>query len=453
MTTERVTRPTEAADCNWNDDGVTYPSTDPGGAKRLTGFKPKDVPVPGLGEAIAANDQNWLNGLEMQMLTWLRDLVPREWEELSEGIAASVNRALLRVVPPSSGIRSRLAQLYSTAAVATGGGNPQSIATDGLRVYYFAGTGNKYIVAVSPVDGQDGAAGGVPLWEINPHAANNVSAVCTDGSYVYYSVEIAPTGLQRVDADTGANLTAAGTKVSHEKLRANGVNIVGIGSTAGDLDIYLRSAMTLVATKATGSAALSGVALDEDTAYVGGTRQGAVDVWAYPLSGGGATWTSQLDGNEPTIRDICTDGDFVYVATDSFAIAAGGNRCLFCLERVAGTVLWAVDLGVNISMLAVDDEYLYAVDIGADVLYMLRKGRPGDSATALAIKLKSNVTGNATDTIASDGTSLYFQDGAAATNLRRLATAQASKLFMRASGTDNRRRPFHTAALPIGGRI
>ena len=447
---ERVVRPTEAADCNWNDDGVTYPSTDPGGPKRLTGHKPKDVPVPGPGEVIAANDQNWLHGLEMQMVSWLRDLIPREWTELSEGIAASATRELLRVVPPASGIRSRLVELYSTAAVTTGGANPRSIATDGLRVYYFGGTGNKYIVAVSPVDGEDGAAGGIPLWEINPHGANDVLAVCTDGTYVYYSMNAGPTGLQRVDAVDGTNLTTAGATHSHNKLRANGVNVVGIeGSTgAGDLDIWLRSAMTLVATKVTGSASLRGLALDEDTAYVGGDRNGADDVWAYPLTGGAVSWTAQLDGNAPTIRDICTDGDFIYVATDSFAIVAGGNRSLFCLERVNGTVLWAADLGVNISMLAVDDEYLYAVDIAAKVLYMLRKGPPGESATPLAIKLKSNVTGGSTDTIASDGTSLFFPDGATATNLRRLATAQASKLFMRAAGTDNRRRPIQTLAIP-----
>ncbi len=451
---ERIPAPTEIASTNWNSNGTTYPSTDPGGAKRATGFKPDNVPpASGDGEIVTANDQNWLHGLAMQMHTWAKQFVPREWEELSEGIAnASVVRQLLRVVPPSSGIRSRLATMYTQTSVATGTGSPKSIATTGLEVFYIAGTANRYIVSVSPVDGQDGAGGGVPLWEINPHGAADVTALTTDGMYVYYILSATVTGLQRVDTLTGGNLTAAGAKVNHNKLRANGFHVVGI-TGAGVVDSWTASTMADNWT-ANPTSGLGGVATDEESTYVGGTRN-TNDVWAYTNTAGGAVWSVTLDANAPTVRDIAADGDFVYVATDSFAIAAGGNRDIFCLERVSGAVLWSMDLGVNITQITVDDEYIYALDSAADQLYMIRKGQngaaPGDGPAV--VKIKTNVGAAFNDTLSCDGTGLYAVDGTTATDLIRISNGGVTKTYMRVSGQDSRRRPFQTTlAVPTTGR-
>ncbi len=448
--TERIPAPTEIADTNWNDDGVTYPSTDPGGAKRLTGFKPDNVPpASGDGEIVTANDQNWLHGLTMLMLTWIKSFIPREWTELSEGIAAAnliASRTLFRVVSPSSGIRSRLVTMWTTTSVATGTGDPKAISNDGEQAYYVAGTGNRYVVAVSPVDGS-------LIWEINPHGAADVTALTADGRYVYYVLSATVTGLQRVDRD-GTNLTVAGVTLNHNKLRANGGWVAGIsGSTgAGDADIWRLSDMTLVATKATGSAGLTGLAIDEDNIYVGGVRNTS-DVWAYTTVSGGAVWAVQLDANALTINDMCSDGDFVYVATNTAAIAAGGNRALFCLDRVSGLVLWSMDIGVSVTHCAVDDEYIYALDNAANNLYMIRKGQTGQAGIPGVVKVKGSVAVAANDVLTVDGVSIYGRPSGAATDLIRISNGGISKTFMLAAGIDIRRRPFYTLALPVGSRI
>ncbi len=450
---ERIPAPTEIDDTNWNSDGATYPSTDPGGAKRATGFKPDNVPpASGDGEIVTANDQNWLHGLAMQMHTWMKQFAPREWTELSEGITAStVLRQLFRVCPPNSVISSRGAQLYSTVSVATGVGLVRDIVCDGVRTYYTGGTGDRYIVAVSPVDGQDGAAGGIPLWEVNPHGTATPLGIGTDGNYLFYSMSATVTGLQRVDAATGANLAVAGAKIAHGKLVSNGLNVSGV-KTGGVVDNWTISTMVDNWT-ANPTTTLSGVAIDEDTTYVGGVRN-TNDVWAYDNAGGGLTWQAALDTNPPTINDIAADGDFVYVATDRFALAAGGFGTLFCLERVSGAIMWATDLGTAINQVVVDDEYILALDAGTSDLYIMRKGQNGPAVgSAGVVKVISNIGSYAGSTICCDGVSLWSHDALTPANLRRSNTGGVTKTFMRVSGSDHRRRPFYALAVPVTGRV
>ncbi len=450
---ERIPAPADLAKTNWNSDGSTYPSTDPGSSKRATGFKPKDVPTPGAGEVIAANDQNWLHGLGMQMHTWLKQFVPREWTELSEGIAnATVIRQLFRLCPAAASISSRGAFIYSTASVATGVGLVRDIVTDGLRVYYTGGTGDRYIVAVSPVDGQDGAGGGVPLWEINPHGVATPVGICTDGNYVFYSMSATVTGLQRVDAADGANLATAGAKVAHGKLVSNGINVSGV-TGAGVVDSWNISTMTDNWTN-NPSAGLAAVAIDEDTTYCGGTRN-TNDVWAYANINGALTWQVTLDTNAPSVNDIAADGDFIYVGTDDFVTALPGtpNRCLFCLERVSGSVLWSMDLGVDVEQVVVDDEYIFALSAGASELYIIRKGMEGATIGGPGVvKVIANIGSYAGSTICCDGGNLWSHDALIPANLKRINTGGATKLFMRVSGSDPRRRPFYTLAIPVTGR-
>jgi hypothetical protein len=451
--TERIPAPADIANTNWNSDGTTYPSVDPGGAKRATGFKPINVPPgSGDGEIITANDQNYLHGLAMQLHNWVKQFIPREWEELSEGIAnATATRQLLRVVPPSGGIRSRGVQLYSTPSVATGVGLPRDIVTDGLRTFYFGGTGDRYIVAVSPVDGQDGAGGGVPLWEINPHGVATVMGIGCDGAYLFYSMSATVTGLQRVDADTGGNLASAGTKVGHFQIRSNGINAVGI-KTGGVVDSWDIAPMTDNWTN-TPTTALWGIAIDEDNTYVGGVRN-TNDIWAYTNASGSSAWSVQLDPTSRQVAGIAADGDFVYVVTDRVALSAGGFGCLFCLERTTGAVLWVKDLGVDITHVAVDDEYIFALDNSADNLYIIRKGQVGPALGSPGIvKVVSNMGAYATTTISVDGTSVWTHDAATPANIKRISTGGPSKTFMRVVGGDPRRRPTHTLAIPTTGRV
>jgi len=429
---ERSARPATADNAGWNT-GETGTETDPS-AERVAGWAVDQVP--------GQDEFNYMFSLWGDFLQWLEDTSPREWTELSEGIAAAVNRQLFRVVPLSTGITSRLMEYWSVITTATGGLNPTSITTDGLKVYYVAGTGNEYIVAASPVDGSE-------VWEIQPStgAGADITAMAADGARIFYVHSATPVGLRSVDTD-GANALSGGLTYGHFLLRATGIHVAGIsGNTgAGDVDIWTASNHALVATNATGSTQLRGVAIDEDYVYVGGDRN-VSDVWAYKLVGGGLLWSVALDTgpNVPVVRAIAADGDCVYVLTDAFTDAAGDSKSLFCLDRTTGAILWSVDVdGTNMLYLAVDQGYLYAVN-SLGTMYMISlKGQ-----TVGIVKSADNVA----DSIAVDGTSIYCQDGATATNLRRIAVGGATKTFMRAAGTDNRRRPFFTLAVPVNERI
>jgi hypothetical protein len=436
---ERIPAPTEIADTNWNSDGTTYPSTDPGSGKRATGYKPKDVPGPGDGEIITANEQNWLHGLEMQMHTWIKQFIPREWTELSEGITdASVFRQLFRVVPPNVTMSGRLAQIFSTTGTAATGGNVTSVCTDGQRVFYISGTTLDAIIGASPVDLTE-------EWEFINNPTTQVTAITCDGRFVYFVSDATQAGLWTLGLD-GTGALNAGATFGHSKLRANGGWVAGIsGSTGvGDVDIWVSSPISLVATKATGSggAGLLGIGIDDINVYVGGTRN-TNDIWSYTLATGALNWQVTLDANAPTVNAICADGDFIYVCTDDFAIAAGGNRCLFCLEKPSGTVLWSYDLGVDLTDCAVDGDYLYVADSG-NIVYMIRLRSPDVGV----VELKTNVS-SGVDSLTSDGVNVFCRDASATTKVRRLSTGGPTKTFMRASGQDTRRRPSPMLAVPL----
>jgi hypothetical protein len=436
---ERIPAPTDIANTNWNTDGTTYPSVDPGASKRATGWKPINVPpASGDGEIITANDQNYMHKLWGLMITWVKQFIPREWTELSEGITnASVLRQLFRVTPPNATTTGRLGEIFSTAGTATGAGNVAQVCTDGQRVYYANGTLGEYLVGASPVDLTE-------EWEYHAGAGNTIFAATTDGRFVYYVSDASSVGLWTVGLD-GTGPLNGGTTHSHSAIRANGGHCAGInGSTgAGDADIWVSSPISLVATKATGSAGLNGIAVDESNVYVGGARNGGVDIWAYLLATGAAAWTAALDANAPTVRAICTDGDFIYVCTDDFAIAAGGNRCLFCLDKTTGAVLWSFDLGVDLLDCAVDADYLYVIDSG-NVLYMFRLR----AASVGVVQQKTNVS-SLVQSLAVDGVNVFCRQADATTNIRRLSTGGATKTFMRASGQDVRRRPTFTLGVPL----
>ncbi len=439
---ERISAPTEIAKTNWNSDGSTYPSTDPGGAKRATGFKPDNVPpASGDGEIVTANDQNWLHNLGMLVLTWLKQFVAREWTELSEGINnASVFRQLFRVVPLNATMSGRLAQIFSTAGTATGGGNVAHICTDGQRVFYINGTLAEYIVGARPTDLAE-------EWANHPAGGSTIAALTCDGRFVYYTSDAAIAGLWTVNPDGSGPLNGGATH-SHRALRANGVHCAGInGNTGvGDVDIWVSNPISLVATKATGSggAGLTGIAVDDVNVYAGGIRNGGVDIWTYTLASGGVVWAVALDGNDPSpVNAICADGDYVYVCTNGFAIAAGGNRNLFCLDRLSGAVLWSKEISTDLLDCAVDADYLYVVDAG-NVLYMvrLRAAEPG------VVVQKTNVS-SAIQGLAADGVNIFCRDAVATTNVRRLVTGGPTKTFMRVSGQDTRRRPSPMLAVPL----
>ena len=429
---ERIPVPATAVNIEWNTN-PTNPSTDPT-SQRAAGWAVDEIPD--------AQEFNYIWTMQGDFMAWLKQFAPREWTELSEGITdASVFRQLFRVCPPNATMLGRLGEIFSTAGTAATGGNVTHICTDGQRVYYISGATLDAIIGASPVDLTE-------EWEFINTATTQVVSITCDGRFVYFVSDATEAGLWTIGLD-GAGPLNAGATYGHSALRANGTNCVGIsGNTGvGDLDIWASSPISLVATKSTGSpgSGLLAVAIDDTHAYVAGTRNAPNDIWAYPLTGGAATWSVPLDTNDPSpVNGICTDGDFLYVVTDSFAIAAGGNRGLFCLDKVTGTVLWTFDLGADLVDCAVDSDYLYVVD-SSNILYMFKLHSPEVGLIAT----KTNVS-SAVQSLAADGVNVFCRDASATTNVRRLTTSGPTKTFMRVSGQDTRRRPFFTLAVPVG---
>lgn len=436
---ERVSRPSEADKCNWASGGSAYPNADPGAPVRDVGYKPKDYPVAGAGAVIPAEDHNFLWRLGMEMLSWLRDFVPREWTELSEGIAATTYRGTFRVVPSgASKLSARLSKAWAKTSIASGVGNPSDICTDGARVYYYAGTGNEYIVAMD-------AATTATKWVIQT-PGNAVVAMTTDGYKVYSVSGAGNPGLLQRDVADGGNATAGTTtEYGHVKLRANGLTCCGIAGNNGPgfVDMFDVDPPALRWSVDTTSPQLNALALDQQYVYVGGSRIGGSDVWAYDTVSGAPLWQSAVDANAPpSLNGICTDGDYVYVATDTFATVAGPNRNVFCFERLTGNLLWSLDLGGNMSDCAVDQDYLYVLEDSATTLHMLKL-----RGSAVPGEVEQDT--DSVNRVACDGTSVYVRVGSLATDVKRLYAGGASRTFMKVNGFDNYRQPLFCLAVPV----
>jgi hypothetical protein len=441
---ERVTIPTEADKVSWAEGGAPYPSTDPGAGKRGTGFQPKDNPVPGPGEIITAEDQNFLHRLDGQMLEWLRDTIVREWRDVYEGIAQTDSAGLVFRVTPPVGVEnpalmwSRLQAAWSVASTAATVGNPFQVQTDGEQIYYIAGSVNQSLIAAHPATGAE-------VWEVG--IVIQWASMTADGAAVYgMSVNVAEPGLFVLNRDTGAQTANAGAEYGCNALATNGVYCCGINGQvggAGTIVFYTVATPTETGTVGAFAAAAADLCLDDSTVFTVGPRGVVNDVRAYTLSTRALLWSVDVDTNPFTVNAVCTDGDFIYVGCDSAALAAGGNASIFCLNKSNGAVLWTIDHS-DVDELAVDDRYLYAVD-SSNNLQMIRLRAPVPAIVG--------TVGNFGTSIACDGYAVYGNDSFTVTNFRKVWCGGAAKEFMLVNGKDPTRRPFFNLAVPVDGRI
>jgi outer membrane protein assembly factor BamB len=379
----------------------------------------------------------------MEMVSYFRDSVPREWTFLYEGIAAATTTGdLFRVSPVLAGMYSRFEQLFNIPSTAVGVGNPINICTDGEQIYYQAGGLSALLVAASPFDGSE-------IWEGTAGVAQFIS-ICTDGTNVYGSATAADPGLIKVDRDTGLELSRGGVEYECSLIRANGEYAVGISPNSSALKLVfwlINSGATAPTETGTVSpTTLHAVAIDADSAYVGGVQAGGNDVWSFDLATRANNWQKPLPvTTPPTVAYICTDGDCVYVATERKTLSAGGNASVFCLDRVNGSTLWTYDIpdATDASWLAVDDRYLFVVD-SANKIHMIKLRSPEPALVA---------TAEGWNEAQCDGVSVIGTDSGTATNFMRHWLGGATKTYMRARGDDPERRPFYTLAVPVDGRI
>jgi len=429
---EKYPRPTNADKVGFRTSGTpSGPSTDPGTAIRANGWAN--------GYTLPAAELNFMQELRSDMIQWCENMSVREWTDISEGVANTSVRDLFRVGPPASGdLYSRLYLRYTTATTITGVTAPKDLHTDGEQLYYFGGTSDNYFVVADAADMSEVA-------EVN--AGYAIVALAADGEWVWYSSSSAShTGLRRYNRD-GTTPATAGTKYDYTKLASNGSKVVGISPNgdADGVDIYTAATPALDGTCAPGcgSPGLRAVAIDASQCYVGGNRN-TYDVWAYNLSTRAEVWKITLPGSTPVVNSIVTDGDFVYVGTDY----NGSTGSIFCLRRTDGTLLWTINLlsSVNTDQLAVDSNYLYAIDGQATpdmYVISLRYDAVGPT-TAPWVDIQSNKL-NKTYRICCDGVSVF---GAYGSTVRRLDCGYPTRTFLRVNGDDPQRRPFYTLAMP-----
>lgn len=437
---ERIPIPTESAKCNWADGG-TYPSTDPGAPARLAGFKPKDYPVAGSGAIVPAEDHNFLWRLGMEMLSWMRDFVTRQWADIAEGITASSARDIFRVMPADA-ISERGATVFTVTGTGSGGSYVGNPCTDGEQIYYYGGTGS--VVAASPVDGAE-------IWDNAPNPAS-ISAICTDGSYVYILGDSGDPGLSRLIRTTGVEDSNAGTYYGGTRMLCNSdyAAVIETSAGAGTVAVYsdIQGTITQDGNFASGSTGLRDVAIDRSHCYVGGIRN-SHDIWCVILSTLSHRWriTLPTGATDPNVRGIVADGCRVYVATDDTTLAAGGQANLYALDRWTGAVLWSMEVGSSKDLtngIATDGRFIYVSD-SADDMHIIDISGPAPSHYG------GTVTGGSVvpDMInpVCDGVSVIGNSNLT-TELKRVWMMDAVSTFRRVDGDDLQRRPFYTLAVP-----
>ena len=430
--TARIPAPRDLALTNWNDDPATYPPATPNAAKRFTGFKPLNVPVPGDGEIITADEQNWLHGLEMQLWTWMKQFVPREWTEMSEGIAATVARQLFRVVPPATGIAALFEVKFNEQTTASTGGNVFFLCHDGERLYYVSGAGQDYLIVASPVDGAEIAEKSIGY---------TVPALACDGLAVYLGGNAGNPGLRKYDRDGNFD-AAGGAEFGHNLLASNGVFAVGCLQATNPNRLTFWTVATPTETgQANDADPLLALAIDADQAYTAAhnaVTPSHVDAWN--LVTRASAWTTTLPTTvQPTPTALASDGDYVYCVTDLQTLSAGGDANLYCLNKRDGAIVWTLDVdGVDLIRISVDDHRVWVID-SAGKLYEIDKRVPA------IIAQPANCV-----TVDSDGVRLYCGSAAAADFLLGVFIGGLpTKTYMHASGDDSQRKPFYKRAVPV----
>ena len=432
---ERNAIPTNADDVPWGTSAIPpgYPQTDPGGSVRASGWA--DDQIPGHDEF------NWLQNLWGAFLVWLRAFAPREWSDVWEGLTeTSTTGDVFRVYGDADGPPARDTSIFSVTNPATGTGLVRQTRTDGQWLFYFGGTGDAYMLAISPRDG-------AKKWEY-PIPTGAATAIDADGQYVYYSNDNSGVlGLRVHDRTSGAFIRAGGSDYDHAQLRGNGVYVCGVSpfGASGRIDFYtgLGASVTEVFVDIA-SIGLQALAVDADKVYVGGLSSGAADVIAYTLSGSPAnTWSANLPTTTTLpVNAIETDGNVVYVATDRGTLTAGGSANLFALSPVDGSVVWTADIGgsgVDLRKLAVDHRYIYCIDDSAEI-YVCWLRAPAASL----IYQDAGPWGD----VCCDGVSLSGAAGGVSAIIKRAWFLNDMQEFRRANPANPNRQPFYNLAVP-----
>lgn len=306
----------------------------------------------------------------------------------------------------------------------------------------------------------------------------DILAIGTDGEFIYYAqgnfvIRASRSGLKLAERDLGGVVNSlsvdgfavvagtaaqAGAEVYNlDRLtladRASwplevGASITDLASDGNAL-VYVDGSVSattyshagaLVATLGHG-ATVQAVAMDWQYIYVGGLVSGGFQIRAFLRGGGGAIWSVAIQGGTPTIIEMVSDGERLFITTTTVN-DVGHLSNIRCLRTFDGVRLWRT-LTPNTDpadTVVVDEKYLYTGDANGQA-YLFDK-KTGDCVGAVAHT-------DSISQLAVDGDAIFMggvEDGAI--GVIRWSRGNGTKQYVKADSADINRRPFYNLAIP-----
>jgi outer membrane protein assembly factor BamB len=186
------------------------------------------------------------------------------------------------------------------------------------------------------------------------------------------------------------------------------------------------------------------VCIDDERVYASSDASlTSATVRAYRITDGLLEWTftAAFTAGAPSPKDVCCDGEYVYVVGATITDGAA-TYSVWCVSR-EGILVWRSQVGVDPESCCVDDRYLYVVDSN-DELHMV------DKRTGAVLRSDNGAlvvgTNRAVDC---DGVHIYAPSSTA-NYVRILNRGRTSQTWVRRSSTDVHRRPCYKLATPAG---
>lgn len=420
MSERTPVRPTDGDNVGWNTGSIGA-STDPG-ALRVSGWAVDAIP--------GSDEFNYLQTLWGDFFLWLEGSAQRRFDDVYEGIAATVDWQSFIWRPSNPAWGGRMAALAFSAHGNASGNNIAQLCTDGAVIFGHTAA-NADLVALTP--------GGTDLWALAT-IGGTVTAICTDGLYLYESNGTNNGIRARRRSDGAVSATSAEAYAGYAAMAANGAYIVAIAPAGATTRVHFYTEPATYVNFVTAPNPAGCVALGDRMAYVGCDDA----VTAYLLSTRALMWTYNYLSALAVAAAIDTDSDLVFVASNRHDRGAGVYSNLVCLDALTGAELWFADIGsvVDLTDAVCDGKYLFVREDTAGGIYQLAVDAHG---------YRIVVYGGAAvaKTLCCDGAGLAYAESATPTDLDRFMVGDIGTRFLRVKDSDQYRRPRPWLAVPM----
>ena len=424
------------SDPEWATSG---PSTDPGSAQRAAGYAD--------GQTLPHDEFNWLVKTHGEHLTWLGQSVDRRFSTISQALQEASEGDVV-LVSRISGDVEPIGDFSFTSGM-----TPALLCTDGR--YVFSVENSDRVVCRERHESFEINADWGDSGICVPHAGLTITAIACDGQHVFvgYACVALQTQIAKIDASDGSVLSTRvlaygqpGGQVT--KIVTNGQRF----AYAWGSELFIRD-ISDYADWNTDDAGVDiiDLAIDSGVVYVisdertnapVGDTVVAFDANFSGTAGGAPTllWSEELVTATDPPSHIASDGLFVWITLPQ------ASQSIYCYSR-AGVYAMKIDQSDVRTLISVDDLFVYTAEEGSGglTIYDKRTGVPVGwvSATDLTDVISIDV----------DGCHLIGVGDNSGGNpgLFDVCNGRGPTRFLVADPTSKGRRPFHKAAIPLGG--